>query len=116
MFEAVKGVDAEFVSLQRDEGVDARPDWVSEVSLDSWDDTRKAVSSCDLVISACTSVSHLAGAMGVDTWVITPVLPYFLYAQDGENTPYYDSMKLFRQKEFGKWEAPFELISNRLAA
>jgi hypothetical protein len=116
MFEAVKGVDAEFVSLQRDEGVEAKPDWVSEVSLDSWDDTRKAVSSCDLVISACTSVSHLAGAMGVDTWVITPVLPYFLYAQDGENTPYYDSMKLFRQKEFGKWEAPFELISNRLAA
>jgi hypothetical protein len=116
MFEAVKGVDAEFVSLQRDEGVDARPDWVSEVSLDSWDDTQKAVSSCDLVISACTSVSHLAGAMGVDTWVITPVLPYFLYAQDGENTPYYDSMKLFRQKEFGKWEAPFELISKRLAA
>jgi len=116
MFEAVKGVDAEFVSLQRDEGVDAKPDWVSEVSLDSWDDTQKAVSSCDLVISACTSVSHLAGAMGVDTWVITPVLPYFLYAQDGENTPYYDSMKLFRQKEFGKWEAPFELISNRLAA
>ena len=116
MFEAVKGVDAEFVSLQRDEGVDARPAWVSEVSLDSWEDTRKAVSSCDLVISACTSVSHLAGAMGVDTWVITPVLPYFLYAQDGENTPYYDSMKLFRQKEFGKWEAPFELISKRLAA
>ena len=116
MFEAVKDVDAEFVSLQRDEGVDARPDWVSEVSLDSWDDTQKAVSSCDLVISACTSVSHLAGAMGVDTWVVTPVLPYFLYAQDGDNTPYYDSMKLFRQKEFGKWEAPFELISNRLAA
>ena len=116
MFEAVKGVDAEFVSLQRDEGVEAKPDWVSEVSLDSWGDTQKAVSSCDLVISACTSVSHLAGAMGVDTWVVTPVLPYFLYAQDGENTPYYDSMKLFRQKEFGKWEAPFELISNRLAA
>ena len=116
MFEAVKGVDAEFVSLQRDEGVEAKPDWVSEVSLDSWEDTQKAVSSCDLVISACTSVSHLAGAMGVDTWVVTPVLPYFLYAQDGDNTPYYDSMKLFRQKEFGKWEAPFELISNRLAA
>ena len=116
MFEAVKGVDAEFVSLQRDEGVEAKPDWVSEVSLDSWEDTQKAVSSCDLVISACTSVSHLAGAMGVDTWVITPVLPYFLYAQDGENTPYYDSMKLFRQKEFGKWEAPFNRISKRLAA
>jgi hypothetical protein len=116
MFEAVKDTDAEFISLQRDEGVEAKPKWVKEVLLDTWKDTQKAVASCDLVISACTSVSHIAAAMGVDTWVVTPVLPYFLYAQDGESTPYYDSMKLFRQKEFGKWEAPFDLIKERLSA
>ena len=116
MFEAVKDTDAEFISLQRDEGVEAKPKWVKEVLLDTWKDTQKAVASCDLVISACTSVSHIAAAMGVNTWVVTPVLPYFLYAQEGENTPYYDSMKLFRQKEFAKWEAPFDLIKERLAA
>ena len=114
MFEAVKDTDAEFISLQRDEGVEDRPKWAKEVSLDTWKDTQKAVASCDLVISACTSISHIAAAMGINTWVVTPVLPYFLYAQDGETTPYYDSMKLFRQKEFAKWEAPFNLIKEKL--
>ena len=115
MFEAVKGADAEFISLQRDEGADACPDWVEKVPLDTWEDTQKAVSSCDLVISACTSVSHLSAAMGVETWVVTPVLPYFLYSMMwGDRTAYYNDMKLFRQTEFGKWEAPFEQIKQRL--
>ena len=115
MFEAVKGIDAEFISLQRDEGADARPVWVKEVPLDNWGDTKVAIDSCDLVISACTSVSHLSAAMGVETWVITPVLPYFLYSMMwGDRTPYYNNMKLFRQEEFGKWEAPFNLIKKQL--
>tara|TARA_R110000772_G_scaffold139030_1_gene248120 strand:- start:548 stop:2377 length:1830 start_codon:yes stop_codon:yes gene_type:complete len=115
MFEAVKGIDAEFISLQRDEGAEARPSWVKEVPLDNWGDTKAAINSCDLVISACTSVSHLSAAMGIETWVITPVLPYFLYSMmQGNKTPYYNDMKLFRQEEFGKWEAPFEKIKNKL--
>jgi hypothetical protein len=52
--------------------------------------------------------------MGVETWVITPVMPYFLYALEGESTPYYDSMKLMRQEVFGDWQAPFDSIKNRL--
>ena len=53
MFEAVKDADAEFVSLQRDEGSDACPPWVKQVPLNTWEDTRQAVASCDLVISSC---------------------------------------------------------------
>ena len=116
MFDAVKDADAEFVSLQRDEGVDACPAWVKQVPLQSWEDTRQAVASCDLVISACTSVSHLAAAMGVETWVVTPIMPYFLYALDGEKTPYYDSMKLVRQEVYGDWTAPFEKIKDRVGS
>ena len=115
MFEAVKGLDVEFISLQRDEGEEARPSWVKEVPLDNWGDTKAAIDSCDLVISACTSVSHLSAAMGVETWVITPVLPYFLYSIVwGDRTPYYNDMKLFRQEAFGKWEAPLNLIKKQL--
>lgn len=114
MFDAVKDADAEFISLQRDEGAESCPLWVNKVPLVSWEDTRQAVASCDLVISSCTSVSHLAAAMGVETWVITPVMPYFLYALEGETCPYYDSMKLFRQKVFGDWAAPFENIKEDL--
>ena len=116
MFEAVKNIDAEFVSLQRDEGLEAKPDWVKKTVLDTWKDTQKATAGCDLVISSCTSVSHLSAAMGIDTWVVTPIMPYFLYAADGDSTPYYDSMTLFRQEEFGKWEAPFKQIEERLTA
>ena len=114
MFSAVIDADAEFISLQRDEGSEDCPAWVKQVPLNSWEDTRTAAASCDLVISACTSVSHLAAAMGVETWVVTPVMPYFLYAMEGDRTPYYDSMRLFRQEVFGEWEAPFGRVKTAL--
>lgn len=114
LFEAVKGIDAEFISLQRDADVEKTPSWVRQVPLDTWHQTRDAVASCDLVISSCTSVAHLAGAMGVETWIVTPVMPYFLWALDGEATPYYKSVHLFRQEVFGEWEAPFEKVRERL--
>ena len=115
MFDALKDVDAEFISLQRDEGAEACPNWVKQVPLDSWEDTRQATASCDLVISSCTSVSHLAAAMGVETWTVIPAMPYFLYAQEGDTCPYYDTMKLLRQESFGDWEAPFAKIKERLS-
>ena len=114
LFDAVRGADYEFVSLQRDEGADACPTWVKQVPLNTWDETKNAVASCDLVISSCTSVSHLAAAMGVETWVVIPVMGYYLYALDGDKCPYYDNMKLIRQEVFGDWEAPFNKIKNRL--
>lgn len=114
MFDAVKGLPVDFVSLQRDEDSELRPAWVRPVPLDTWADTQSAVASCDLVISACTSVAHLAGAMGVETWVITPIMPYFLWAIDGERTPYYDSVRLFRQAQFGTWQEPFDQIRAQL--
>jgi hypothetical protein len=116
LFNAVKDADVEFISLQRDEGSEACPMWVKQVPLDSWNDTKMAVASCDLVISSCTSVSHIAAAMGVETWVVIPVMGYYLYAMDGDKCPYYDSMTLFRQEVFGEWEAPFDKIKARLEA
>jgi hypothetical protein len=115
MFEAVKDIDAEFVSLQRDEGMEACPAWVKQVPLNTWQDTQQVVAGCDLVISACTSVSHLSSAMGVETWLITPVMPYFLYSIDGDKTPYYDAMKLFRQKTYGEWSDPFNEVKEQLS-
>jgi Sulfotransferase family len=114
MFDAVKNVNAEFVSLQRDDGAELCPPWVRRVPLESWHQTREAIAGCDLVISSCTSVAHMSGAMGVETWVVTPVMPYFLWAMAGERTPYYDSIRLFRQETFGDWTAPFAEIGARL--
>jgi hypothetical protein len=114
MFDAVQGADYEFISLQRDEGADACPPWVKRVPLNTWQDTQAAVASCDLVISSCTSVSHLAAAMGVETWVVIPVMGYYLYALDGDKCPYYDNMTLLRQEVFGDWTAPFDRIKQKL--
>jgi hypothetical protein len=114
MFNALRDIDAEFISLQRDEGSEVTPPWVKKVPLNSWEDTRNAIASCDLVISSCTSVSHLSAAMGIDTWVVIPIMPYFLYAIDGPTNPYYNSMTLFRQECYGEWNAPFDKIKERL--
>jgi len=114
LFDAVKDSGYEFISLQRDADLEYKPFWVKDVPLDSWHDAQAAIASCDLVISSCTSVSHLAAAMGVETWVVTPIMPYFLYALDGDRTPYYDSMRLFRQEVYGDWQAPFDKIKTEL--
>ena len=113
-FDAVKRERVTFVSLQRDADTQFKPDWVQNVCLDTWEDTRQAVASCDLVITSCTSVSHLAAGMGVPTWVVLPAMAYFLYALPGETTPYYDSMRLFRQKAFGDWSHPMQELKKAL--
>lgn len=114
-FDAVKCDNVEFISLQRDADTEAKPDWVQTVPLGTWDETQQAIASCNLVISSCTSVSHLAAAMGIATWVVLPVMPYFLYALPGERTPYYDSMRLFRQKVFGDWTHPMSELRQEIA-
>jgi len=52
--------------------------------------------------------------MGVPTWIIVPVLPYYLWALPGDTSPYYDSVTLFRQKEYGSWKEPFTKIKEKL--
>lgn len=114
MFDAVGGHDVEYVSLQRDEGKEHRPEWAQEVCLDDWTDTAAEIAKCDLVISSCTSIAHCSAAMGIPTWVVTPVLPYYLWALPGDTSPWYDSVKLYRQETYGLWDAPFNQIKNDL--
>ena len=112
IFDAVAGRDC--ISLQRDDGSEHCPDWMEKVPLETWIDTAYAIASCDLVISSCTSVAHLSAAMGVETWIVVPILPYYLWALPGETTPYYSSVRLFRQEVYGNWEAPFKKIKESL--
>ena len=109
MFDAVG--NANCISLQKDGEV---PDWMGKPSLESWEDTRDAISRCDLVISSCTSVAHLSAAMGIETWIVVPILPYYLWALPGETTPHYDCVKLFRQTKYGCWKDPFDKIKKEL--
>ena len=85
-----------------------------ETSLADWKSTQKSISECELVITSCTSVAHLAAAIGVETWIVVPVLSYYLWALPGEKSPYYDGVTLFRQEMYGNWEVPFTKIKEKL--
>ena len=116
MFDMLENHDC--ISLQKydketDNNVPA-PFWMETQPLNTWAQTREQISRCDLVITSCTAVAHLAGAMGVETWIVVPILPYYLWALPGNKTPYYDSVTLFRQEKYGCWKAPFELMTEQL--
>ena len=112
MFDAVKGFDC--VSLQRDKDEELRPEWMAKTALGTWRSTRTSISKCELVITSCTSVAHLAAAMGIETWVVVPLLAYYVWALPGNKSPFYDSVTLYRQKEYGNWTHPFKQIRKDL--
>jgi hypothetical protein len=64
-------------------------------------ETARLVKSCDLVISICTSVIHLAGALGVKCWVLTPKHPAWRYQNHGA-MPWYKSIRLYRSPDVGQ--------------
>jgi hypothetical protein len=99
------------INLQRDEGEEYCPDWVEKVDLSTWTATAAAISSCEMVVTSCTAIAHLAGAMGVPTMIIVPVVPYYLWTLPGTSTPYYDSVTLLRQTDPDDWLAPFEQLA-----
>ena len=52
--------------------------------------------------------------MGVPTWIIVPVLNYYIWSVPGDKTPYYDSVTLFRQQKFGCWKHPIQQMKKEL--
>ena len=72
--------------------------------------TASFMKELDLVISSDTSVTHLAGALGVKTYTLLQKYPDWRWLNTGENSYLYPSMKLFRQKENKKWEAVFQSL------
>jgi len=74
-------------------------------------DTAAAILSCDLVISCDTSIAHLAGALGAPVWVALPFVADWRWLLDRDDSPWYPSMRLFRQPRPGDWTAVFETIA-----
>ena len=100
--------NVEFVSLQYGQGKEEELGVVralgheikSTPEADAFDyyETAQLVKSCDLVISICTSVVHLAGALGVPCWVMTPKYPAWRYQNSGR-MPWYRSVRLYRSPD-----------------
>jgi hypothetical protein len=104
-----------FYSLQKDENcIDGLPFGDMREQMKTWDDTANIIADCDLIISSCTSVAHLSAAMGIPTWVATPIMPYYTWAVPGTASNWYNSVRLFRQKKYGEWENVFDEIRTEL--
>ena len=72
-------------------------------SLTDFADTAAVISELDLVITVCTSVAHLAGAMGTPVWVLLSTSADWRWLIGREDSPWYPSARLFRQDKAGDW-------------
>ena len=77
-------------------------------------DTAAVMMNLDLVISSCTSVPHLAGALGVPVWLALALVPDWRWLLEREDSPWYPHHRLFRQSRPGDWSELFERIAGAL--
>jgi Flp pilus assembly protein TadD len=108
-------------SLQQGAGADQLDtvNWTSAVTRfgPEWDtdgaflDTAAIMKNLDLVITSDTSIAHLAGALGVETWLALAHIPDWRWGLTGDTTPWYPWMNLYRQKSPGDWTSVFSRIS-----
>jgi tetratricopeptide (TPR) repeat protein len=77
-------------------------------------DTAALVAQLDLVIAVDTAIVHLAGAMGKPVWNLLPFAPDWRWFLEREDTPWYPTMRLFRQSERGNWEEVIKRVGAAL--
>jgi tetratricopeptide (TPR) repeat protein len=78
-------------------------------------DTAAVMQCLDLIITSDTSVPHLAGALGVPVWVALPFAPHWVWLLHREDSPWYPTMRLFRQQSWADWEGVFARMAAELA-
>ncbi len=77
-------------------------------------DSLAVIKHLDLVITSDTAMPHLAGAAGCEVWMALPRVPDWRWGMAGETTPWYPTMRLFRQHRAGDWDGVFDRISDAL--
>ena len=106
---AVPGV--RLISLQKGEGEDQiagagfpveMPEGL-DVGPDAFLDTAAVMMTLDLVVTSDTSIAHLAGALGRPVWVALRKVPDWRFMLDRVDSPWYPTMRLFRQTADGEW-------------
>jgi tetratricopeptide (TPR) repeat protein len=80
--------------------------------LHDFSDTAALVSCMDFVVSVDTSVAHLAGSLGKTTFILLPFSSDWRWLQDRNDSPWYSSVKLLRQKAMNDWESVLESLAS----
>ncbi|MEG3618295.1 tetratricopeptide repeat protein [Magnetovibrio sp. PR-2] len=84
--------------------------------IDDYADTAAFVEQLDVVITVDTSVAHVSGALGKDVWVLLPFAPDWRWQMDRTDSPWYPTMKLFRQPKRRDWDRVFRDLLAALSA
>lgn len=113
--------NTQFYSLQKGEGIEEFQKIPKEYNVidlseefNDFGDTAAAVENLDLVICNDTSVAHLAAAMGKPTWILLPFVQNWRWHTDISYSPWYKSVKLFKQSEPNNWDDVFEQVYKKL--
>ncbi|HYV36861.1 MAG TPA: tetratricopeptide repeat protein [Gemmataceae bacterium] len=110
------------ISLQKGPGVEQLREHSQVMDLGStldeangpFMDSAAIMKHLDLVICSDSAVAHLAGALGVPVWLALPLVPDWRWLLEREDTPWYPTMRLFRQKRIGDWDDVFRRIGEEL--
>jgi len=113
--------DYEYISLQK-EVRDVDKEALSEHGnikhfgnlLQDFTDTAALCSLMDIIICVDTSTAHLAAALGMPTWLLLPYQPDWRWLLDRDDSPWYPSMKIYRQVKIGDWSSVFENVKSNL--
>jgi Flp pilus assembly protein TadD len=120
-FAPLKSVDAELFSLQKGRAAkDPRPEGLvlRDLSdqISTFGDTAAIIANLDLVIAVDTSVAHLAGALGKPCWVLLPYNGEWRWLLNRSDSPWYPTMRLFRQPRLADWPAVMAEVTAALKA
>jgi Flp pilus assembly protein TadD len=106
--EQVRALDRQFPVVELDSGIaglEDRRDFL---------DTAAVISLLDLVVTPETAVAHLAGSLGVPTWVALSSVGDWRWMNDGDDSPWYANTRLFRQATMGDWDGVFRRMADSL--
>ena len=105
---------AELDEAQRELGVTIH-DWPDADPLKDLEGLAAEMRALDLVVSIDNATVHLAGALGVPTWVLLPAVAEWRWLLGRDDSPWYSSIRLWRQEYLGAWEPVFTRVAEQLA-
>jgi tetratricopeptide (TPR) repeat protein len=113
--------DISFYKLQKENSADQGLPLNEELKLidftyliQDFDDAAAFMENLDLVISVDTSIAHLAGALGKPVWTLLPYVPDWRWMLEREDSPWYPTMRLFRQPSPGDWDSVMNRVAEEL--
>jgi len=112
-------LDAQFISLQRDDGTEETVDFPGIIDyndrLETIEDAIALIDNLDIVITSCTSIAHMAASQGKEVYVFVPISTYYVWCHPTEKSPWYgNNVTILRQMTPRSWDEPMQQLKEIL--